>query len=129
MSSQVHAQSAPGVEVVGHGDSAAGTLGGAHRPVLGEGLGAFDGGSIVANGRVDVVSATVGVDSAPEGTAAAGVVCTIRLNNVVLNQGVGGPAVDSQVAIAAGVEAASVVDGSTSVSHRSAHPTLTKLGT
>lgn len=80
--------------MVGHGDSASDTLRVAHRPVLGESLGAFNGGGVVANGSVDIVSGTVAGDCALEGTTAAGIVRAVRLDNIILNQRVGGPAVD-----------------------------------
>ena len=38
--------------------------------------------------------------------------CAIRLDDVVLDEGAGGPSVDGEVAVARGVEAAGVVDGS-----------------
>lgn len=113
MRAQVHSVAGPGVEVVLHGDAATDAAAGADGPVLLEGASAVDGGLVVARRHVDVVGAAVGVDGAAVRGAAAGVVRAVRLNHVVLDEGVARPAVDCKVAVAAGVEGATVVDGST----------------
>lgn len=108
---EVHAELRPRVEVVLHGDGAADALGGADGPVLLEGPRAVDGGLVRARRDVDVVGAAVGRDGALELAAAAGVVRAVGLDDVVLDQGVAGPAVDGEVAVALRAERTSVVDG------------------
>lgn len=112
VSAQSHSVLGPSIEVVGHVDGATGTLGGPHRPELGEGGGADDRRRVVASGGIDVVGASVRVHGPSVLATATGVVVAVGLNHVVLDERVGGPSVDSEVAVAAGVEAAAVVDGS-----------------
>ena len=109
----------PGVEVVLHGHGTADTLGGADGPVLLEGLGAVDGGLVVASRDVDVVGAAVGVHSALVRAAAAGVVGAVRLNDIVLDEGVASPAIDSQVPVAARLEGTAIVNGAVEESQSS----------
>lgn len=107
---EVHPMASPGVEVVLHVDRASDAIGGAHRPVLLEGPCAIDRGRVVASRDVDVVGTAVSVDTAPVLGSAAGVVCPIGLNDIVLDEGVACPAVDGKVAVAARVECAAIVD-------------------
>lgn len=107
---KLHAGVSPGVEVVLHVDAATDTLLSADRPVLVEGPGTVNGGLVVTGGLVEVVSATVGVDSALVGGSAAGVVGAVGLDNVVLDERVAGPAVDGEVTVTLEVDVATVVD-------------------
>jgi hypothetical protein len=107
---KLHAGVSPGVEVVLHVDATTDTLLGADRPVLVEGPGTVNGGLVVTGGLVEVVSATVGVDSALVGGSAAGVVGAEGLDNVVLDERVAGPAVDGEVTVTLEVDVATVVD-------------------
>ena len=111
---EVHAVLGPGVEVVLHVDGAADALGGADGPVLLEGPGAVDRGLVGAGRDVDVVGAAVGLEAALVLAAAAGVVRSVRLDHVVLDERVAGPAVDCQISVSAGVEGAAIVDGAAS---------------
>lgn len=105
----------PCVEVVGGGDGAAGALGLADRPVLVEGARALDGGLVDPLGAVDVVGGAVRDHGAEAGGAGGRVVGAEVLDDVVLDQGVGGPAVDREVAVAVGVVGARVRDRSAGV--------------
>jgi len=76
------------------------TLGAPDGPVLVECLSAYYGRGVDAFGYVDIVRGAVGCYGAPEGAPRPGVVGTIRLDDVVLYEGTGGPAVDREIAIA-----------------------------
>ena len=108
---KIHAMRSPGVEVVLHVDSASDALGGADGPVLLKGLGSVNGGLIRASRDVDVIGPAVGRDGALVLPPAAGVVGTVGLNDVVLDQGAPCPAIDGQVSVATRAERAAVVDG------------------
>jgi len=110
MGTQLQTSLPPSIEVVGHGNSAAGALGGAHRPVLVEGAGALDGGRVDALRAVDVVGAAVGSHAAHAGGACRRVVGAEALDHVVLDQRVAGPAVDCEVGVAVGSIVGCVVD-------------------
>lgn len=94
---EVEAGVAPGVDVVGKGDGAAGALVAAHRPELLKGLGAVDGGLVVAGADQDVVGAAVRGEGPAVGGARRRVVAAKALHHVVLDQRVARPAVDGQV--------------------------------
>lgn len=81
-----------------------------HRPILLEGLSALDGRCIGSGRRVDVVGASVGGNGAFVRSSAAGVIRAVGLDNVVLDQRGGGPAVNAQITVSAGVEGARVLD-------------------
>lgn len=89
----------PRVEVVLDGDAAAHAVALAHAPELRKGGGALDAGRVDALRLVDVVGAVVAGDRAQLVGAGGGVVAAEGLNHVVLDQRVGGPAVDGQVAV------------------------------
>lgn len=112
MGSKVQANLAPGVEVSASVDRAAGALAAADGPVLLEGTGALDGGGVGAGAGVDVVDGAVDVDLSLLGGARGGVVGSKVLDDVVLDQGVAGPAVDCEVAVAVGLVGAGVLDSS-----------------
>jgi hypothetical protein len=71
--------------------------------------GALDRGRIDALRGVNVVGAVVRCDLAFVGGAAGGVVGDVGLDNVVFDEGVGGPAVDGEVGVAVGGEGTGVV--------------------
>ena len=53
-----------------------------------------------------------GVVGAKGNGVGGGLLCAVRLDDVVFDQGVLGPAVDGEIAVTAGVEGAGVFDGS-----------------
>ncbi len=108
---ELEAGSGPGVEVGGHVDAATGTLVLADRPVLVEGRGALDRRLVDTLGTVDIVGRAVGGDAAELGGARRGVVRAEVLNDVVLDQGVLGPAVDGKVRVAVRAVGTAVGDG------------------
>lgn len=108
VSTQVHAQLSPSVEVVGSGNSSSDSLVLANGPILGEGSGSLDGSGVGAGSRVDIVDGSIGGDGALVGASTAGVVVAVGLDDVVLDQGVSGPAIDGEVAVAARGEGAAV---------------------
>ena len=95
-----------------HINTASDSLARPHGPILLKGLGSIDGRLVVTGGLVDVVGTAVGVDGSLVGPAAAGVVRPVGFHDVVFHEGVAGPAVDGEVAVAGGREVAAVVDGS-----------------
>lgn len=78
-------------------DAAADALGAADGPVLVERRRAEDRGLVGAARLVDVVGAAVVVDGAEALRARRGVVRAVGLDDVVLDEGVGGPAVEGEV--------------------------------
>lgn len=98
--------------MVAGGDGSADALLSANRPVLLEGLGALDRRRVGARANVDVVGCAVARNLALLLAAAGGVVRAERLNDVVLDQRVLGPAVQREVAVALGAIGARVLDGS-----------------
>jgi hypothetical protein len=103
----------PRVEVVLHVDRATDTLVLADRPVLLERPGAVDAGLVVAGAHEDVILVAVGIECALVLSLAAGIVRAVRLDDIVLDERVAGPAIDGQVAVALGVEVTTVVDRAT----------------
>lgn len=99
---QRQARRGPSREVIRDRDGAAGALGLPHAPVLVEGRRARDAGLVDALRAVDVVRAAVGHDGAERGGARAGVVGPEVLDDVVLDQRAGRPAVDGEVRVAVG---------------------------
>lgn len=110
--SQSQAEIAPGVEMVSNSDRAAGAVVAAHRPVLVKGGRSDDGRLVDALRAVNVVDAAIRRHLAQLGGARGRVVGAKVLDDVVLDERVLGPAVDGEVAVAVGVVAAGVVDGS-----------------
>lgn len=96
----------PRSNVVGEGDSSAGTLALAHREILVEGRRALDAGRVGAHDLVDVVGSAVAGHAAQLGARGAGVVRAVGLDHVVLDERRRGPAVECEQRVAAGVEAA-----------------------
>jgi hypothetical protein len=87
----------PLVKVLARVDDAAGALLAADRPVLVKGGGALDGRLVDAARLVDVVGAAVVFDGAEPAGARRRVVRAVRLDDVVLDERVGGPAVQGEV--------------------------------
>lgn len=126
---QRHTLRRPRIEVVSDGDGARSALGVADGPVLRKGCSSLDGWSVGALGGVEGVAAAVTLDAADFGASRAGVcrdiseyraeytslailtVGAVRLDDVVLHQGIRHPAVDGEVAVAVGVEVGRVGDG------------------
>jgi hypothetical protein len=112
---KAHAGVGPGVEVRLHVDGAASSLLLTNGPELLEVAGALDGRGVPALADGDVIGAAVGVDGALALGARGRVVGAEVLDNVVLDQWVGGPAVDGEVRVAVGVVLAGVGDGAKSM--------------
>lgn len=111
VATKAHASIGPGLEVSLHVDGAARALVLADGPELLEVPGALDGGSVVALGDSKGIVAAVDVQVALALGTGRWVVRAEVLDDVVLNQGVGGPAVDGEVGVAVRVVLAGVVDG------------------
>lgn len=114
LAAQVQADRLPGAEVVPSVDGAASVRFGANGPELGIGSCTLDRGRVGADLAPDLICATVTVDVAVESrTGVVGrVVHAHVLNNVIFNQRVDGPAVESEVgvSIAVKLKGACVVD-------------------
>lgn len=107
---QFQSSGGPRVEVVCGRDGSTGALGLADGPVLVEGRGTDDGRRVYALGLVDVVCSSVGGDGAlPRGTGGR-VISAEVFDDVVLDERVGGPAVDGEVTVAVGVVGTTVLD-------------------
>jgi len=96
---QLQSKLLPCGEVVRRGDSAAGAVSLADRPELVESSSALDGGLIDTLGLVDVVGSSVGGDRSLQRRAATRVVAAVGLDDVVLDEGARGPAVNGEVAV------------------------------
>ena len=96
------------------GDGATHTLLLADGPVLLKGAGALDGGLVDARALEDLVRALVGRELAFQRPRLVRRQLWVRVDDVVLNQRVPGPAVDAEVSRAGGVVGAAVFDGSAS---------------
>lgn len=83
---------------------------GLYSPILLKRLRPVDRRLVVPCRHEHIVRATVRVDRAATGRAAGWVVCAVRFDDVVFNERVAGPAVDGEVAVSLGIEAAAVVD-------------------
>jgi hypothetical protein len=92
----------PRVEVVRGRDGAARTLGAADTPVLVEGRSALDRGLVDTRTLVDVVRGTIRCDCALVCERAGRVVCAKVLEDIVLDERVGGPTVDGEVGVTRG---------------------------
>ena len=108
--SKTHSERSPGLEVVGSSDSSAGALGTTDGPVLIECSSARDGRLVNLLVGVDVVDGSIAGNSSLQGHAASGVVGAIAFQNVVLDEGAGGPAIDSEVRITRWIEGSREVD-------------------
>lgn len=97
MGAQLHALSSPSIEVRLHVNTSAGALVLAYRPVLLKGLGAVDGRRIGALGLGNLVAGAVRGDGAFDRSLGGGIICAKVLDDVVFDQRVAGPAIDSEV--------------------------------
>lgn len=120
MGTELQAELSPGVEVVGSSDSTRRTLVLTDAPVLVKGSGTRDGGLVSTDTLVDIVDRTVSGDGTHVLEPAAGVVCAVGLEDVVLDEGVLAPAVDGEVRVTLGRVGALEVD----VAGRTLRPTL-----
>lgn len=91
------ALAAPFLEVLARVDRAADALLATDGPVLVEGSGADDGRLVDTPGAVDVVHAAIVLDGAEARRAGRRVVRAVGLDNVVLDERVGGPAVEREI--------------------------------
>lgn len=115
MASETEASLSPGVEVSAGVDGSAGSLVAADGPVLLEGLAVtLDGRSTVASADSNVVDGSIDIDLTLLLSTGRGVVGAEVLDDVVLNERVAGPAVNSEVAVTVGVVATRVLDGASS---------------
>lgn len=110
MGPQVHTIPSPSIEMILSSNGPSNTMGVTHRPVLLEGSCSFNRWRIITSRGVDIISRAITINSSLVGTATAGIVRAKGFNYVVLDQWVGGPTVDGEVAVTARVEAAIVVD-------------------
>jgi hypothetical protein len=97
---EVEAGAGPGVNVGGKVDGAAGAVVGADRPVLLEGRGALDRGLVLARGLQEGVGGAVDVGAADGAGGRGRVVAAEGLDDVELDQGRLGPAVEGEVPVA-----------------------------
>lgn len=100
MGTQLQTNVGPGIEVVLSSDGATNTAALADRPVLVEGRGALNGGSVFTSSLVDLVGAAIALDGAELGSAGGGIVVAVLVNDVVFDEGVLGPAIERDVAVA-----------------------------
>jgi hypothetical protein len=85
-------------------DRAAGAVVGADRPVLLEGRGALDRGLVLARGLEERVGGAVDVGAADCAGGRGGVVAAEGLDDVELDEGGFGPAVEGEVPVAGGLD-------------------------
>jgi hypothetical protein len=97
---QVQASGSPCVDVVGEGNGSAGALVAADGPVLLEGSGTNDGWLVGTGGDEEIVDGSIGGNGTSVGSTRRWVVGTEVLNDIVLNQWVLGPSVNSEVGVA-----------------------------
>ena len=112
---KLHAELVPGIEVLANinrarKSSARRLLGVADRPVLLKGRGSLDGGLVGTGGLEDIIRSTIDGDGALLGGGAGWVVAAVALDDVVLDERVGGPAVEGNVAVSVGLVGTSVGD-------------------
>jgi len=110
---KVQSISAPGIEMVLHVDRSSSTLALTDRPVLLEGAGSIDRWLVNTGGDVDVVASAISRKATLVLSAAAWVVCSKVLDDIVLDKWVAGPAINGEVAISLWAERTTVVDGPT----------------
>lgn len=100
----MQSQVGPSIEVVGGGDSSAGTFAGADRPVLLEGGGTRNRRLVGLGVGIDGIAGTIAGHGSNLGHSRARVVVAVVLKNVVLDQGARSPAVNSEIGISTGAE-------------------------
>ena len=110
MSTQVHSQLSPGIEVVLSCNSSPNPLGLPNGPVLRECGGSFDRSGVGPGSRVNIVCGSVRGDSALVRTSTSRVIVAVGFHDVILDQRIGGPTVDGEVAVAIGSEGTAIGD-------------------
>lgn len=115
MLTKVHALAGPGVKVSLHVDGSGRSLVLTNRPILLKGPGAINGGLVGAGRLSDLVGRAVRGDSTLVLGLGRWVVGAEVLNDVVLDKGVAGPAVDGKVGVAIVVVSTRVGDGTVSM--------------
>lgn len=108
MVAQLQTALGPGIEVVAGGDLATNASALANGPELREGGAADDRGLVDALALVDVVAATVALHGATA-LPLAGVVGAVSIDDIVLNERVLCPAVESEVRVGVGCVPCAVV--------------------
>ena len=103
MCTQFQSSSSPGVEVGSSIDISTNTMFLADRPVLLEGGGPLDGGRIGTSAHVDVIGSSITLDRTLQFAVTGWVIGAKGFDNVVFNERVGGPAINSEVAVPLGV--------------------------
>jgi hypothetical protein len=91
-------------------DCASGTMGPTNRPQLVEVLGPVDLRHITVGEHVDIIDTIVSVHLAQDVAVARGT-RAVRLDDVPLGDGVGGPAIDSEGIVALGGEVTVPLEG------------------
>lgn len=109
---EAHAMRGPGTEVVAGGNGSGASVRLANRPVLLECSSALNGRRIGSGSLVDIVCGAVRLNSAFQSSTCRRVICAEALDDVVLDQRIGGPAVDGEVAVPVGTVGAAERDGS-----------------
>jgi hypothetical protein len=110
-STKIKTGGSPGVNVRAKVDGAAGAVVGADRPVLLEGRGALDRGLVLARGLEKGVGGAVDVGAADGAGGRRRVVAAEGLDDVELDEGRFGPAVEGEVPVAGGLDVGVVGDG------------------
>lgn len=111
LGTQLEASPGPSVKVSTNIDGSAAALVLADGPELLEGRGAIDGWLVGTGADENVIVGAVDVDSSLLLGSARGVVSAEVLDDVVLDQGLAGPAVDGEIAVAIGLVGTRVRDG------------------
>jgi hypothetical protein len=110
-STKIKTGGSPGVNVRAKVDGAAGAVVGADRPVLLEGRGALDRGLVLARGLEKGVGGAVDVGAADGAGGRRRVVAAEGLDDVELDEGRFGPAVEGEIPVAGGLDVGVVGDG------------------
>ena len=111
MRAELHSLGCPLVEMGLDVDGSAGALAAADTPVLLEGLGALDGRLVDTPALGDLVVASIDSERTLVSGLGRRIVVAEALNDVVLDQGVGGPAIDGEVGVAVWLVGTRVCDG------------------
>lgn len=111
MLAQAHALGSPLIEMCLYVDCSAGSLVDADAPELLEGLGALNGRLVHTGALCDLVAGAIHGEGALVGRLRRRVVVAEVLDDVVLDQRTGGPAVDGEVGVSLRVVCAGVGDG------------------
>lgn len=112
MAAKVEASFGPGVEMGRDIDGASRALITTNGPVLLEGLGSVNRRSVGPGGLIEVVGRAINGNLTLLRGAGRGVIGTEVFNDIILNERVSSPAIDSKIAITVRFISAGVVDGS-----------------